>query len=120
MTVGNFTELYGIGNDFGSVGFDTVTGFDLQIVYALDGDDSLNSNFGITTILVGGTGRNRYKVRSNSTAIIVENDNDSDNILWTTIGSPGISLEKETSFVSVIDNRQDTNGDYQLQISTLF
>lgn len=111
MTVGNFTELYGIGNDFGIVGFDTITGSDLQIVYALDGDDSLNSNFGITTILVGGTGRNTYQVRGNSIAIIIENDNDSNNILWTAIGYSGISLEKETSFVSVIDNRHLYLGD---------
>lgn len=111
MTVGNFTELYGIGGDLSSVGFDSITGADSQIVYALDGDDSLKSNFGITTILVGGTGRNRYNVTVNSTAIIIENDNDSDNILWTTISSSGISLEKETSFVSVIDNRHLYLGD---------
>ena len=61
MTVGNFTELYGIGRDFSSVGNDSITGADSQIVYALDGDDSINSSFGtLNTILVGGTGRNMY------------------------------------------------------------
>ncbi len=112
MTVGNFTELYGIGRDFGVIGKDSITGANLQIVYALDGDDALNSNSGtLATILVGGTGLNRYQVRGNSTAIIIENDNNSDNILWTTIGSSGISLEKETSFVTVIDNRHLYLGD---------
>ena len=112
MTVGNFTELYGIGRDFGELGYDSIAGGDSQIVYALDGDDSLkSSNFGIITILVGGTGRNRYNVSFNSTTIVIENDNDSDNILWTTISSSGISLEKETSFVGVINNRHLYLGD---------
>ena len=121
MTVGNFTELYGIGSDFGTEGFDSISGADLQIVYSLDGDDSLNSTTTFsggnlpdgraTVILVGGTGRNRYQVRDNSTALVVENDNDRDNILWTTIGSSGISLEKKTSFVAEIDNRHLYLGD---------
>lgn len=115
MTVGNFTELYGIGGDLGVEGFDSISGSNLQIVYGLNGDDSLNSTttfFGgslldgkTTTILVGGTGRNMYQVRNNSTAVVIENDNDRDNILWTTIGSSGISLFGETSFVAEIDNR---------------
>ena len=121
MAVGNFTELYGIGSDLGIEGFDSITGSDLQIVYGLNGDDSLNSTPSFsggnlsdgraTIILVGGTGRNRYQVRNNSTAIVIENDNDRDNILWTTIGSSGISLEKETSFVAEIDNRHLYLGD---------
>ena len=121
MTIGNFTELYGIGLDFGTAGYDSISGADLQVVYALDGDDSLNStttfsggnllNGKATIVLVGGTGRNSYQVRNNSTAIVIENDNDSNNILWTTIGSSGISLEKETSFVAEIDNRHLYMGD---------
>ena len=121
MAVGNFTELYGIGSDFGVAGFDSISGSDLQIVYGLNGDDVLNSTTtfsGVnlsdgraTIILVGGTGRNSYQVRNNSTAIVIENDNDRDNILWTTIGSSGISLEKETSFVAEIDNRHLYLGD---------
>ena len=114
MAVGNFTELYGIG-------FDSISGSDLQIVYGLNGDDVLNSTTTFsegnlsdgraTIILVGGTGRNSYQVRNNSTAIVIENDNDRDNILWTTIGSSGLSLEKETSFVAEIDNRHLYLGD---------
>ena len=121
MTIGNFTELYGIGLDFGTAGYDSISGADLQVVYALDGDDSLNSTTTFsggnlpdgkaTIVLVGGTGRNSYQVRNNSTAIVIENDNDSNNILWTTIGSSGISLEKETSFVAEIDNRHLYMGD---------
>lgn len=121
MTVGNFTELYGIGSDFGIAGYDSISGSDLQIVYGLDGDDSLNSTTTFsggnlsdgkaTIILVGGTGRNSYQVRNNSTAIVIENDNDRDNMLWTTIGSTGLSLEKETSFVAEIDSRHLYFGD---------
>ena len=121
MTVGNFTELLGQVSDFGITGFDSISGADLQIVYGLDGDDNLNSTTTLsggnlpdgkaTVILVGGTGRNNYQVRNNSTAIVIENDNNSNNILWTTIGSTGISLEKETSFVAEIDRRHLYMGD---------
>ncbi len=121
MTIGNFTELLGQVSDFGITGFDSISGADLQIVYGLDGDDNLNSTTTLsggnlpdgkaTVVLVGGTGRNNYQVRNNSTAIVIENDNNSNNILWTTIGSTGISLEKETSFVAEIDNRHLYIGD---------
>lgn len=121
MTIGYFTELYGIGNDFGIEGFDSISGADLQIVYGLNGDDVLNStttfsggdlaNGKATIILVGGTGRNSYQVRNNSTAVVIESDNDRNNILWTTIGSSGLSLQKETSFVAEIDNRHLYFGD---------
>ena len=121
MTIGNFAELLGNVSDFGITGFDSISGADLQIVYGLDGDDNLNSTVTLsggnlpdgkaTVILVGGTGRNNYQVRNNSTAIVIENDNNSNNILWTTIGSTGLSLEKETSFVAEIDNRHLYFGD---------
>lgn len=112
--IGNFLEV--LGTD----GFDSISGADLQIIYALEGDDVLNSypNFGggslpdggETTILVGGSGDNDYQVRNNSTAIVIENNN-SDNTLWTTIQSPGIGLNQETSFFTEIDNRHLYLGD---------
>lgn len=109
MTVGNFTEV------IGAEGFDSISGSDLEIVYALDGNDALNSPltfFGgglpegaATTILVGGSGNNSYQVRNGSTGIVIENSNSPDNLLWTTIGSPGISLANSSSFVAEIENR---------------
>ena len=121
MTIGNFTELLGNVSNSGITGFDSISGADLQVVYGLDGDDNLNSTATLsggnlpdgetTVILVGGTGRNNYQVRNNSTAIVIENDNNSNNILWTTIGSTGLSLERETSFVAEIDNRHLYFGD---------
>ena len=121
MTIGNFVEVLGRVSDFGITGFDSISGADLQIIYGLDGDDNLNSTATLagedfpdgkaTIILVGGTGRNNYQIRRNSTAIAIENNNNDDNILWTTIGSTGLSLEKETSFVAQIDNRHLYMGD---------
>ena len=109
MTVGNFTEV------IGAEGFDSISGSDLEVVYALDGNDVLNSPptfFGgglpegaATTILVGGSGSNSYQIRNGSTGIVIENSNSPDNLLWTTIGSPGISLENSSSFVAEIENR---------------
>ena len=113
--LGNFVEVLGID------GYDSISGNDLQIVYGLEGDDVLNSypNFGggeladggETTILVGGSGENDYQLRPNSTAIIVENGAGEGNILWTTIQSSGIGLDKETSFFIEIDNRHLYLGD---------
>ena len=121
MTVGNFTEVLGKVSNFGITGFDSISGADLQIVYGLDGDDNLNSTATFsggslpdgkaTIILVGGSGKNNYQIRNNSTAIAIENNNADDNILWTTIGSTGLSLEKETSFVAEIDRRHLYLGD---------
>ena len=121
MTTGNFTELLGKVSDFGITGFDSISGADLQVVYGLDGDDNLNSTGTFsggeladgksTSILVGGTGKNNYQIRNNSTIIVLENDSNNDNILWTTIGADGLSLNKETSFVAEIDSRHLYLGD---------
>ncbi len=119
MTVGNFTELIGT-NEGGIFGFDSISGSDLQIVYALDESDVLNSTVtfaggglpegGATTILVGGSGGDSYQIRNGSTAIVIEQSNLTSNILWTTIGNSstnpaGISLESGSSFVAEIENR---------------
>ncbi len=111
----NFVEL--VGTDIR----DSISGNDLEIVYGLQGDDILNSypNFsggnlsdgGETTILVGGSGENDYQLRPNSTAIVLENGAGEGNILWTTIQSPGVGLEKATSFFIEIDNRHLYLGD---------
>lgn len=112
MTVGNFTEL--LGTD----GFDSIRGEDLEVIYALDDRDHLNTSFSSpgenpTNILVGGAGDNNYIVWNNATAFILENSN-STNILWTTIGnSDGISLEDSNSFVAEIDNRHLYLGNTQ-------
>ena len=39
MTVGNFTELLATDGNFDFGGFDSITGADLTIVYALEGGD---------------------------------------------------------------------------------
>ena len=121
MTIGNFTEVLGQVSDFGITEFDSISGSDLQIIYGLDGDDNLNSTLTFaqaplekgfsTIILVGGSGRNNYQIRNNSVAIAIENKGDDDNILWTTIGSDGLSLLKETSFVATIDGHHLYLGD---------
>ena len=114
----DFTEI--LGTD----GYDSLWGADSQIVYGLAGDDSLNSILSLsggslpdgeeTTILVGGSGDNSYQARKNSTAIVIENSNSDDNLLYTTIGndsSVGIGLEKSSSFFAEIDNRHLYLGD---------
>ena len=101
MTVGNFSEV--IGTD----GFDSIRGEDLSVVYALDDRDALTSSISDderTTISVGGSGDNDYVIFRDSTTFILENG-DSDNILWTNIGTSGISLEDDDSFVAEIDER---------------
>ena len=113
--VGNFTEVIGTN------GFDNLNGADLEIVYALKGDDALNSYLGFfgsplpngeeTTILAGGSGDNSYEVATDSTTIIFENSGSDNNSLWTTIQSPGIGLNEETSFFTEIDNRHLYLGD---------
>ena len=112
MTVGNFNKV--IGTD----GFDSIRGEDLSVVYALDEGDNLNSSLSSdgenpTTILVGGSGDNNYIVWKNSTTFVLESS-DSDNILWTTIGTgSGISLEDNNSFVAEIDDRHLYLGNTQ-------
>lgn len=63
MTIGNFNELLGIGLGYSAEGFDSLSGSDLQILYALNGDDVLNT----TTTFLGGNLPN-----GNATTILVE------------------------------------------------
>ncbi len=75
MTIGNFREV--VGNE----GDDNLLGSDLQVLYGLEGNDTLATVEGLlpdsmaTSFLVGGSGDNRYRVGNNSTAIIIENSN---------------------------------------------
>ena len=124
MIIGNFSARVGTGFDLGIAGFDSISGSDLEILYALDSDDVLNSAFTLaggelpngasTTILSGGSGNDEYQISNNSTAIIYEGlYSDDSNFLITTIGDnrSGIGLEKETSFVAQIENRHLYLGD---------
>lgn len=101
VMIGNFTEVIGNSND------NTLNGLDLQIVFGLAGDDSLSSSVGSlaggeeTTILVGGSGDDEYQIAGNSTAIIFENGNSSQDVAIAT----GLSINSDTSFIAEIDNR---------------
>lgn len=93
MTVGNFNEIVG------TLGTDTLGGQDLQILYGLNGNDSLTANLGVLGIdkvifAVGGAGNDTYTVRDNATLFVLENGNSaSDSIVATGIGLNGGSAE---------------------------
>ncbi|MDJ0744649.1 MAG: peptidylprolyl isomerase [Xenococcaceae cyanobacterium MO_167.B27] len=88
---------------------------DLQIVFGLAGDDSLSSAVGLlpggeeTTILVGGSGNDEYRLSGNSTAIIFENGNSSQDVAIAT----DLTISTDTSFIAEIDNRHLYLGDLQ-------
>ena len=100
MTIGNFREV--VGNE----GNDNLLGSDLQVLYGLEGNDTLATVEGLlpdgmaTSFLVGGSGDNRYRVGNNSTAIIIENSNTDNDVGQAT----GIGFNQDTSFTMEIDN----------------
>ncbi len=109
VMIGNFTEVIGNSND------NILNGLDLQIVFGLAGDDSLSSSVGLlpggeeTTILVGGSADDQYQIAGNSTAIIFENGNSSQDVAIAT----GLSINSDTSFIAEIDDRHLYVGDLQ-------
>ena len=100
MTIGNFSEVVG------SVGADNLVGADLEILYGLEGNDSLtavtSSTPGVVTntIVVGSSGDDTYQVANNSILVVLENGNSDNDFGQAT----GIGLMKDTSFSLEIDN----------------
>ena len=106
--IGNLTEIAGTVND------DGIDGKDLEIVYGLEGNDLLKSADGSTTentadatVLVGGSGNDHYDTIDESTAIIIENGNDDNDIFHGT----DIRFFSETSYILEIENRHLLIGD---------
>ncbi|MDJ0531809.1 MAG: peptidylprolyl isomerase [Xenococcaceae cyanobacterium MO_207.B15] len=100
VMIGNFTQVIGDSDN------NTLNGLDLQIVFGLAGDDSLSSSVGSlpggeeTTILVGGSGDDEYQIAGNSTAIIFENGNSSQDVAIAT----GLTISSN-AVIAEIDNR---------------
>ncbi|MDJ0651380.1 MAG: peptidylprolyl isomerase [Xenococcaceae cyanobacterium MO_188.B19] len=106
------------GNFVGKVGYsnnNTLKGSDLEIVFALTGDDTLGSSANSlpdgegTTILVGGSGNDEYRLSDNSTVVILENGNSSQDIAVV----ESLDINGDTSFIAEIDNRHLYVGDIQ-------
>ena len=97
MTIGFFDEKIGTPGD------DNITGSNLEIIYSLQGNDTLSSSlsFDSANILVGGSDSDRYQVADDSGAIVLENGNSGGDRLTAT----GIGFNRETSLVVTIDNR---------------
>ncbi|MDR9404126.1 MAG: hypothetical protein RI580_11870 [Halothece sp. Uz-M2-17] len=96
MTVGFFSERIGSSSP------DNITGSDLEIVYGLEGGDTLSiSNSPFATGLVGGSGSDFYISSPSSTTIVIENGNSpNDTVLSSTIG-----FDKDSSFVLEVEQR---------------
>ncbi|MDJ0533793.1 MAG: hypothetical protein QNJ70_15105 [Xenococcaceae cyanobacterium MO_207.B15] len=100
MTIGNFSEILGNEED------NNLVGSDLDILYGLQGDDTLTTVEGslpegeATTILVGGSGDDVYQANDNSTTIFIENGNSDNDVAQIT----GIGFLRDTSFALQIDN----------------
>ncbi|KAI9134875.1 VWD domain-containing protein [Acaryochloris sp. CCMEE 5410] len=96
MTVGNFNEVNGTN------GVDNLTGQDLQILYGLNGDDSLTANTGVAGAdqvvwAVGGDGNDTYTVNNNTTLIVQEDGNSgADSIIARGISLNGANTEAVT------------------------
>ena len=99
-----------IGNSkdvVGSEEADNILGTDLQALYGLAGDDTLKPvevdlPAGATTqsiTAVGGSGDDNYQLANNTTAIVLENGNDDNDVGEAT----GIGFFAETSFSLEID-----------------
>ena len=99
-----------IGNSkdvVGSEEADNILGTDLQALYGLAGDDTLKPvevdlPAGVTTqsiTVVGGSGDDNYQLANNTTAIVLENGNDDNDVGEAT----GIGFFAETSFSLEID-----------------
>ena len=106
--IGNLTEIAGTANN------EEIDGKDLEIVYGLEGDDLLKSVDGSTTentadatVLVGGSGNDHYDTIDESTAIIIENGNDDNDIFHGT----DVKFFSETSYIFEIENRHLLIGD---------
>ncbi len=106
------------GNFVGKVGDssnETLNGSDLEVVFALAGDDTLSSTANSlpegegTTILVGGSGNDEYRLSDNSTVVILENGNSSQDIAVV----ESLDINGDTSFIAEIDNRHLYVGDIQ-------
>ena len=106
--IGNLTEIVGTVNS------EEIKGKDLEIVYGLEGNDLLKSANGSTTenaadatVLVGGSGNDHYDTIDESTAIIIENGNDDNDLFHGT----DIKFFSETSYILEIENRHLLIGD---------
>ena len=100
MTIGNFSEV------IGQEGADNLLGSDLKILYGLAGIDTLTTVEGslpgglATTVVVVGSGDNRYQIGDNSTTIILENGGSNNDVGQAN----GIGFFSDTSFSVEIDN----------------
>ncbi len=100
MTIGNFNEV------LGSKGADNLVASDLEILYGLQGNDILSMTEGslpgglATSVLIGGSGEDRYQLANNSTAIVIENGNSNNDVGQAS----GIGFFSDTSFSLEIDN----------------
>ena len=98
-SIGNLRDVVG------SEGDDNILGSNLQILYGLEGNDTLATVEGLlpdglaTTFLVGGSGDTRYRVGNNSTTMVIENGNTDNDVGQAT----GIGFNKDTSFSLEID-----------------
>ena len=106
--IGNLSEIAGTVNN------EEINGKDLEIVYGLEGNDLLKSADGSTTentndatVLVGGSGNDHYDTIDESTAIIIENGNDDNDIFHGT----DVRFFSETSYIFEIENRHLLIGD---------
>lgn len=96
MTVGNFTE------NIGTSSADNLSAQDLQILYGLNGNDSLTASLGVfnadfVVAGVGGPGDDTYTVRDDNTLFVFENLNSgSDSITATGIGFNSATSESLT------------------------
>lgn len=106
VKIGRFKELIGTPRN------NRIRGRDLQIIYGLQGNDKLSAARGSAagaeaTILVGGSGGDRYKAANRTTTIILENGvSSSDTLIARRIG-----FNRDTSFVGEIDSRHLILGD---------
>ncbi len=96
MTVGNLSEIQGTN------GTDTLTGQDLEILFGLNGDDSLTASLGVAgadqvVFAVGGEGNDIYTVNDNGTLVVLENGNSTaDSIISRGISLNGANTESVT------------------------
>lgn len=86
---------------------DDILGSDIEILYGLEGNDTLAPIEGSLmdfseNILVGGSGDDRYQLSQKSDTMIIEHGNTDDDVLQAT----GIELGESTSFSMEIDNNR--------------
>ena len=113
MTVGNFKPFVGslegdplIGSPFDDDNSFNLRAENLDIIYGLEGNDSLSTADGFTAgdraILVGGADDDDYLLRNDSSVVILDNGDSSGE---DTLIAEGIGFNKLTTFALTIDDR---------------